>query len=74
MHAAFEPLIDADQAGQALGIHPKTVQRMAREGKLPALRIGKYWRFRLSQLDLWLKSTLNSGPALCVPPKKEEKH
>ena len=74
MHAEFEPLIDADRAATVLGIHPKTVQRMAREGKVPAIRIGKYWRFRLSQLDLWLHSTVNSGPALCVPPKKEEKH
>jgi excisionase family DNA binding protein len=68
----FEALIDADRAGQMLGIHPKTVQKMAREGKLPAIRIGKYWRFRLSQLDTWLRSEVNSAPALCVPPNKEE--
>jgi len=74
MHTDFEPLIDADRAGSILGIHPKTVQRMARQGRIPAIRIGKYWRFRLSQLDSWLASTLNSGPALCVPPKKEERH
>jgi excisionase family DNA binding protein len=67
----FEELIDAGQAGKLLGIHPKTVQRMAREGALPAIRIGKYWRFRLSQLDAWVRSTVNSAPALCVPPKKE---
>jgi hypothetical protein len=36
----FEPLLDDRQAGEMLGLHPKTVQRLARRGEIPAVRIG----------------------------------
>lgn len=50
-----EPLMSDAEAAQFLGgLHPKTVQRMARRGKLPAYRIGRYWRFRASELSAWL--------------------
>jgi excisionase family DNA binding protein len=52
----FEPLLDDNQAALLLGgLHPKTLQRMARRGQVPAFRVGKYWRYRASELDEWLK-------------------
>ena len=47
----FEPLLKTEQAASLLGIHPKTLQRLAREGKVPATRIGDLWRFRATELD-----------------------
>ena len=58
--ALFEPLVDSKEAGEALGLHPKTVERMAREGRIPSRRIGKYWRFRASDLDAWFRGTVVS--------------
>lgn len=54
MSTQFEPLLSDAQAGELLGLHPKTVQRLARQGELPAVRIGRYWRFRASALNLWI--------------------
>ena len=52
---SYEPLLTDAEAGKFLGgLHPKTVQRMARRGELPAYRIGRYWRFRASELSEWL--------------------
>ena len=52
----YEPLIDEKQAAQFLGgLHPKTVQRMARRGELPHCHVGKYYRFRASELDAWIQ-------------------
>jgi excisionase family DNA binding protein len=52
----YEPLMSDVEAAQFLGgLHPKTVQRLARRGELPAYRIGRYWRFRASELDQWLR-------------------
>ncbi len=52
---SYEPLLNDAQAGKFLGgLHPKTVQRMARRGELPSYRIGKYWRYRASELNHWL--------------------
>ena len=52
----YEPLLTDVEAAKFLGgLHPKTVQRMARRGEIPAYRIGKFWRFRASELDEWLR-------------------
>jgi len=55
----FEPLLSAEEAAVHLRLHPKTLQRMARLGQVPAVRIGKYWRFQLSRLDGWVRSLEN---------------
>lgn len=54
-----EPLIDADAAAAILGVHPKTVKRLAGGGQIPGMRIGKLWRFRESVLDAWMKAQLD---------------
>jgi excisionase family DNA binding protein len=55
----FEPLLTAEEAADHLRIHVKTVQKLAREGKIPTVRMGKYWRFRLSSLDHWVMTQHN---------------
>ena len=65
MKYEFEPLIDADETAELLGLHPKTVQQMARAGRIPSMRIGKFWRFRKSQIDSWLQSEVNCAGYAC---------
>lgn len=55
---AFEPILTSEQAAVFLQIHPKTLQRMARQGRIPAYRVGGLWRFRASELEAWLASTV----------------
>ena len=55
----FEPLLDTHQAAALLGIHPKTLQKLARTGTVPSHRIGDLWRFRASELDSWLRLAVN---------------
>lgn len=57
----FEPLLDSDEAAALLKIHPKTLQRMARRGEIPAIQIGKLWRFRASELDAWMAHTVGTS-------------
>src|SRR5690348_3614881 len=66
--AGFEPLLDASEAASLLRIHPKTLQKLARIGYLPAYRVGKFWRYRASDLEMWLRSDANSDRQLadCV--------
>ena len=58
---SFEPLLDVPEAAELLRVHPKTVQAMARAGKVPCLRLGKYWRFRKSALEGWVDEQLQSS-------------
>jgi excisionase family DNA binding protein len=50
----FEPLLDSAEAALLLRIHPKTLQRMARNGEIAGVQIGRLWRFRASVLNSWL--------------------
>lgn len=53
-HTQFEPLLSAEEAAEHLRVHVKTLQKLARERRVPSVRMGKYWRFRLSALDQWV--------------------
>jgi excisionase family DNA binding protein len=50
---SFEPFLDSEQAAALVKIHPKTLQRLARIGRVHGYRIGKLWRFRASDLTSW---------------------
>jgi excisionase family DNA binding protein len=52
----FEPLLDSDEAAELLRIHPKTLQRMARNREIHGIQVGKLWRFRASDLEVWLRT------------------
>ena len=54
---SFEPLLDTVEAASLLRIHPKTLQRMARDGEIAGIQIGRLWRFRASVLNSWLDRT-----------------
>jgi excisionase family DNA binding protein len=56
----FEPLLNSAAAAKLLQIHPKTLQKLARLGRVPAHNICGFWRFRASELDDWLKTTVSS--------------
>ena len=47
----FEPLLDAIEAAALLRMHPKTLKKKARLGEIPGRHVGKYWRFRVSDLN-----------------------
>lgn len=56
----FEPLIGSIDAAKLLGnIHVKTLQRYARQKRIPGYQIGGHWYFRASELDSWLQSQIN---------------
>ena len=57
---SFEPVLDSEEAAGLLHIHPKTLQRLARNGDIPGFRIGKLWGFRASVLNEWLESKASS--------------
>ncbi len=57
---SFEPLLNLEEAAAVLGMHWKTLERMARNKKVPALKVGKRWKFRLTSLNTWLEDGLNS--------------
>ena len=46
----LENLLDSEQAAAIVKVHPKTLQRYARNGLVIGLRVAKLWQFRASDL------------------------
>jgi len=57
----IERPITCKEASQVLGVHPRTIKRMARDGNVPGhFRFGR-WYFYASELDCWMRMELNSA-------------
>jgi excisionase family DNA binding protein len=65
MADGIEVLLTSKEASQILKIHPKVLERMAKRGEVPALKVGKFWRYRATTLDTWINSRLQSGRQPC---------
>jgi excisionase family DNA binding protein len=61
----IEGLLTTKEASQILKIHPKVLERMAKRGEVPALKVGKFWRYRATALDAWINSRLQSKSQVC---------
>ncbi len=61
----IEALLTSKEASQVLKIHPKVLERMAKRGEVPALKVGKFWRYRATTLDAWINSRLQSSRQPC---------
>jgi len=51
-----EVYYNVEQIAQILNIHPKTVQRYIREGKLRAVKLGKSWRVTGHDLSMFVEN------------------
>jgi len=65
MPDGVEALLTSKEASRVLKIHPKVLERMAKRGEIPALKVGKFWRYRATTLDAWISARLQSGSQAC---------
>ncbi|WP_114208669.1 helix-turn-helix domain-containing protein [Acidisarcina polymorpha] len=72
--SAFEPLLDLQEAAVILGMHWKTLEIKARHREVPAFKVGKRWRFRLSSLNSWLEHGINSNTTDHAALTGQEQH
>ena len=72
--SAFEPLLDLQEAALILGMHWKTLEIKARHREVPAFKVGKRWRFRLSSLNSWLEHGINSNTTDHAALTGQEQH
>ena len=57
MNDSQEKWISIDEAAEYLDVKPGTIRGWLRKDKgIPAHKIGKQWKFKLSELDIWVKS------------------
>ena len=72
--SVFEPLLDLHEAALLLGMHWKTLEIKARQRQVPAVKVGKRWRFRLSSLNNWLDEGIKSNTPDRAAVTGQEQH
>ncbi|HSL24366.1 MAG TPA: helix-turn-helix domain-containing protein [Vicinamibacterales bacterium] len=56
------PFLKTDEVLDSLKVTPRTLYRLIRAGELPAVRVGRQWRFRRADLEHWLAAREATGP------------
>ena len=59
-----EPWVSVDDVAAHLGVAKDTVYRWIESKALPAHRVGRLWKFKLSDVDAWVRVRVDrdSGP------------
>ena len=58
-----ETFLTTEEVLEYLQVNLRTVYRLIKAGKIPAVRVGRQWRFRKSDIDAWLDSQHSRPPA-----------
>ena len=53
-------VLNVDQLSTYLSIPKSTIYKLVREGRIPAQKVGRHWRFHKEAIDAWLGNY--SGP------------
>ncbi len=52
----LEPWTSVAEVAEHLGIKRDTIYKWLERKKLPAHKVGRLWKFKLSEIDRWVKS------------------
>jgi excisionase family DNA binding protein len=63
-----ETFLTTEEVLEYLQVNLRTVYRLIKAGKIPAVRVGRQWRFRKRDIDAWLDSQRpRGGPRQAAP-------
>jgi excisionase family DNA binding protein len=51
-----DTFLTAEDVLSYLRVNARTVYRLIRDGELPAVRVGRQWRFKQRDLDRWVEA------------------
>jgi excisionase family DNA binding protein len=55
-----EEFFTVEELADLLKVHPRTIQRIIQRKEMPAVRVGRQWRFRREWVAEWIeKNTVN---------------
>jgi len=57
-HSLDNEILTIEEVAAYLRLTPQTIYRWAQEKRIPAVKLGKEWRFRRSIIDQWLDAQI----------------
>jgi excisionase family DNA binding protein len=72
--ASEEEILTITELSAHLRVHPTTIYRLLREGRIPGFRVGSAWRFNRASIEKWehgeIEPVDGDGKS---PPKRKRK-
>jgi excisionase family DNA binding protein len=62
-----ESFLTTEEVLDYLQVNLRTVYRLIKAGKIPAVRVGRQWRFRKRDIDAWLETQRPRGARAATP-------
>ena len=66
-----EPWVSVDQIAEHLGVTRDSIYRWIDRKSLPAHRVGRLWKFKVSEVDAWVRAGGANEDAASDPPITE---
>ncbi|MBW8712794.1 MAG: response regulator [Acidobacteria bacterium] len=65
-----EGFLTTEEVLDYLHVNLRTVYRLIKAGKIPAVRVGRQWRFRKGDIDAWLESQRPRASRISATPAR----
>ena len=69
----MEEVLTLSEASQFLKVHKDTIYKMAQQGRMPAFKVGKVWRFNRNEINEWIKNGSNKLKQVEEAGRKDDK-
>jgi excisionase family DNA binding protein len=69
-----ESFLTTEEVLDYLQVNLRTVYRLIKAGKIPAVRVGRQWRFRKTDIDAWLEGQRARVPRAAASASMDEDH
>jgi excisionase family DNA binding protein len=71
--ASSEEILTISELSAHLRVHPTTIYRLLREGRIPGFRVGSAWRFSRAAIEVWehgQAEPITDGDGQSAAPRK----
>jgi excisionase family DNA binding protein len=68
--ASEDEIFTIKELSEHLRVHPTTIYRLLRQGRLPGFRVGSNWRFNRATIEQWEKLQVSESQ----PPTNQRRH
>lgn len=69
----IDEIMTIEEVARYLSLHELTVRRLARDGEIPAFKIGRQWRVKKALLDRWIEREAMRNVQERPSPERKEK-
>jgi excisionase family DNA binding protein len=69
----MDDIMTLEEVAGYLKLKPQTIYTWAQDGKIPAAKLGKEWRFRKSVIDRWFNQHIDEKFSVFLEPLPMDK-